>query len=271
MNDRPRRIEHMTWPEVKAALPEIELVLIPVGSCEQHGPHLELCCDAALAHAVCLRLEEQRRPRLLVAPAIPYGVSDHHMGFAGTITLREQTLGALVHDVVASLMHHGLRRFLVVNGHGGNSATLGATCTRIQRELQPDLVALCTYYNLYDPEIDRRFADGGQGGHACGMEVSLAMVLQPGIVRHGALAPAEPGALADRRDLLVPLVRRKALDIPLPYDALTANGAMGDATRASLPHGQAMVESIVEQALVLIDGLPASPWARSAARVRPRP
>ncbi|MFH1811324.1 MAG: creatininase family protein [Pseudomonadota bacterium] len=263
MSDRPALLERLTWPEIQDILPKVELVLIPVGSCEQHGPNLELACDADLARAVCLRLENNLRPRLLVTPAIPFGISPHHMGFPGTVTLRESTLQALVHDVIASLMHHGLRRFLLVNGHGGNIGTLNAACTSIQRELNPDLVAVCTYYNMYDPEIDRRFDDSGQGGHACGMEVSLAMVLQPKLVRSEALAAMEPGPLHTLRDLVVPLVRRKALDIPLPFDQLTRNGCMGDARRASLPYGQAMVDSIVAQAEALIEGLPEAPWSRS--------
>lgn len=260
MPGQPLFLQDLTWPELEAALPKIELVLVPVGSTEQHGPNLAMSCDTTLADKVCARLEQLLRPRVLVAPAIPYGISHHHMGFCGTVTLHEQTLISIVKDVVTSLMQHGLQRFVLLNGHGGNNGALGIACAQIERELEPTFIAACTYYSAYDPAIDQRFADCGKGGHACGMETSLALELAPDLVRTEALADIEPGPRYVEGNVVVPLVQRRALQIPYRYRELTRNGAMGDARKARPEYGKAMVDSVVEQVTGLIELAIARPF-----------
>ncbi len=90
----------MSWPEVAAALETVELVLVPIGSTEQHGPNLGLGQDHLIAQAFCERAAERLSPRLLALPAIPWGISDHHMNFAGSMTLRPETFLDLLEDVV---------------------------------------------------------------------------------------------------------------------------------------------------------------------------
>jgi creatinine amidohydrolase len=253
MTPKPLILEEMTWPELEAVIGQVEIVLIPVGATEQHGPNLSLRCDTALADAVARRLEANCRPRALVAPALPFGISRHHMGFPGTITLSESTLVAIARDVVASLMHHGLRRFLFINGHGGNSAALNVACATIKHELKPAFVAASTYYASYDASIDEEYKDCGGGGHACGMEVSLALSLSPDLVRHDALAAIDPGPRFKEGEVVIPLVRNKALEMPFMFHELTKNGCFGDARKANKAYGDAMVESLLERMSALID------------------
>jgi creatinine amidohydrolase len=253
MTTKPLHLEEMTWPEVQATMDQVEIVLIPVGATEQHGPNLSLRCDTALAEAVARRLEARHRPRALVVPAISFGISRHHMGFPGTITLSESTLVSVAKDVVASLMHHGLRRFLFINGHGGNGAALNVACAAIKHELEPAFVAASTYYASYDPAIDEEYKDCGAGGHACGMEVSLALSLCPELVRRDALAAIEPGPRFKEGEVVLPLVRNKALEMPFAFDELTSNGCFGDARKANKAYGDAMVESLLERMSALIE------------------
>jgi creatinine amidohydrolase len=253
MTTAPLFLEEMTWPELESRLRDIEMVLIPVGATEQHGPNLSLRCDAALADAVAKRLEAKYHPRVLVAPKLNLGISHHHMGFPGTITLRESTLVAIARDVVGSLMQHGFRRFLFINGHGGNSAALNLACSEIKRELEPAFIAASTYYASYDQAIDEEFVDCGQGGHACGMEVSLALSLCPELIRHDTLEAMVPGPRYAEGEVVIPLVKRNALEIPYAFHELTRNGCFGDARKASKAYGDAMVESLLDRVSALID------------------
>jgi len=253
MTSRPMILGDMTWRELEESLDLIEVALVPVGALEQHGPNLSMRCDAALAEEVALRLEKRYRPRVLVAPTIPLGISEHHMSFLGTISLREGTLIAIARDVVSSLMRHGLRRFLFINGHGGNIPALSVACSEIERDLSCPFVAASTYFASYDTAVDAEYPDCGKGGHACGMEVSLALSLRPDLVRSGALEAHEPGPRLAEGDVVLPLVENRALEMPYDFREITLNGCLGDAREASEAYGDAMVESILERIGGLIE------------------
>ena len=87
-------LEEMTSPEVRDALADVKLAILPVGSCEQHGPHLALSTDIAASEVFARRLTEQVHPLALLAPPLKFGLSSHHMPFPGTLTLRPETLEA---------------------------------------------------------------------------------------------------------------------------------------------------------------------------------
>ena len=133
----PRRLYlyEMTWPEVKAALPGIKVAIIPTGSSEQHGPHGTFEVDTARAREFCLLLAERVYPQALVTPCIQIGISPHHMHFPGTLSLRAETYIEVLMDVARSLYQHGIRRFLFVNGHGGNKPALTLVMNRLRHEL----------------------------------------------------------------------------------------------------------------------------------------
>jgi creatinine amidohydrolase len=104
-----------TWPEIKAYLDRDDVILLPVGSTEQHALHLPVMTDAAEAIAVARGAGEQAG--VLVAPPVWYGWTPHHMGYPGTITLRAETLTTVIEDVCQSLFYHGFKRIIIINGH----------------------------------------------------------------------------------------------------------------------------------------------------------
>src|SRR5690348_10486249 len=106
----------LSWPEVADIRGQVEVVLLPIGSNEQHGPNLALSMDITGATESCRRAGAMARPRLLVAPGPPWGVSFHHMNFPGTITLSRDAFSQVLVEIVASLREHGFTRFLIVNG-----------------------------------------------------------------------------------------------------------------------------------------------------------
>ncbi|WP_409462811.1 creatininase family protein [Amycolatopsis sp. GA6-003] len=158
------------------------LVLVPIGATEQHGPHLPAGTDAFLAAAVCERAAELAAPGsgrdLLLAPPVPYGASDHHLPFNGTLSLLPQTLLHVLDDLARSIAVQGGRRMVVVNGHGGNvgvcHAFAGAASTR-----HGLAVAHTDYWRVLEP-------DDIVPGHAGEFETSLMLAVRGELVQERA-------------------------------------------------------------------------------------
>jgi creatinine amidohydrolase len=123
------RLELMTWPEVETYLGRSTGIIVPIGSTEQHGPNGLLGTDAICPHTVATLVGEAIGAA--VAPTLAVGMSQHHMAFPGSITLRPSTLLQVVRDVVESLARHGFDHVYFLNGHGGNIATLQSAFSEI--------------------------------------------------------------------------------------------------------------------------------------------
>jgi creatinine amidohydrolase len=124
-------LPHMTWLEVEETLKRTDVVIIPVGSIEQHAKHLPLGTDSYGAIETCKLIAQ--RAEVVVAPAVLAGLSSHHMGFPGTITLTPETFEAVVYETALSLIHHGFRKILIYNGHGGNTASVAQIINKINQ------------------------------------------------------------------------------------------------------------------------------------------
>lgn len=124
------RLELCTWSEVEDYLTRERAVLVPIGSTEQHGPIGIIGTDFVCAEVIARRVGAESK--LLVAPTIPVGMARHHMAFPGSLTLRPETLMAVLRDYVWSFYQHGFRCVVFVNGHGGNIPTAQAALSNIR-------------------------------------------------------------------------------------------------------------------------------------------
>lgn len=231
----------MTWPEVETALKTARIAIIPVGAHEQHGPHMAESCDAVLAEALSRKLADNLFPHAILAPTITMGISPHHMKFPGTITLRPETLLSLIRDMIWSLKQHGISRFLLLNGHGGNQSTLSVAATSLSQELEVE----CYYAKTTASAKNaiKKHVQSSLFGHSCEREVSEALYLAPQLVRQELL---EKGDIVEggRWEELRP---GKALQGFYRYDEMTRNGCIGDATQASYEAGQEIVEEALAE------------------------
>ena len=183
------RLQLRSWPEVEEYLKRSKGVIVPLGSTEQHGPTGAIGTDALTAEAVAL--EVGRRTGVLVTPAQAFGMAEHHLGFAGTMSLQPSTLLAVMHDLVLSLARHGFERIYVINGHGGNIATCKAAFaqaygTAASRGL-PNAGALrCKLANWFmAPEamnLARELYGDKEGHHATPSEIAITLQLEPSLV-----------------------------------------------------------------------------------------
>ena len=246
------RWEELTSPDVAALDRERTVVMLPLGSVEQHGHHLPLGTDTMLAHAVSLAAAV-RTGDAFVLPPPWFGFSAHHMRFPGSVTLRAETLIALAEDVVASLVQHGFRRILIVNGHGGNAGVIDVLASNLgHRHYGAARIAALTYFHLAREAISKlRQSEPGGMGHACEFETALVEHLRPDLVKieKAEATYPDPGSAYLTTDLLGSSAIRTYHD----FADLSPHGTLGDPLLASPEAGSAFFEAAVSALSAFID------------------
>lgn len=175
-------LSDISWEECQLYLSKDNRVILPIGATEAHGRHLGLGCDYLLAEAIARTAGE--RTGVMVAPVLAYGMSHQLTEFTGTLTLEPETLVEVLKDLLISLYRHGFRRVLVVNGHGGNDASLRSAAVVVTAE-RPDLSVKATAW-WTEPVITRMVDEAvgvQRGTHAAVHETSFLMAVKPEAVR----------------------------------------------------------------------------------------
>ncbi|SFE87729.1 creatininase family protein [Alteribacillus iranensis] len=231
----------MTWPEVEEALQTVKMAVIPVGAHEQHGPHMTENCDAVLAEKMAILLGEKLHPYTVITPVINLGISPHHMNFPGTITLQPETMLSVIKDVVSSLKEHGIKKFLLLNAHGGNQSILGVASTKLSLDLNVEIYYAKTTASAKD--VIEQYTETSLYGHSCEREVSEALYLAPEIVRKDRLTKGNIQH-GGRWEQLRP---GQPIQGFYKYEEMTANGAIGNATIANEDIGRHIVQTSLER------------------------
>jgi mycofactocin system creatininase family protein len=207
----------LSWPEVDHRVRGGAVLAVPLGSTEQHGPHLPLSTDTDIAVALCNRLAAVRAD-VLVAPPVPYGSSGEHAGFAGTLSIGQAALELLIVELVRSATET-FASVVLVCGHGGNASALGRAVQTLRGESR-DVLAFMPRWEG-DP-------------HAGRPETSMMLALRPEVV---AMDRAIPG---DTRPITVILPALRTGGVR----AVSESGVLGDPTGADVAEGHALLEAI---------------------------
>lgn len=234
------RMEEMTWQDIKTAIESGHTTaVVGVGSTEQHGPHLPTMTDARIGDDLAERVA-RKLGKALQARTIDVGMSEHHLAFAGTISLKAETLRMILRDYVDSLARHGFTRIVFVPSHGGNFSTVRKAIEEasgahpgIEVTGYTDLLGLTGFLN--QASADYGVSPEESGAHAGENETSMMMALEPDLVATHRFAP---GYLGPAGEAEVKLILEKGMP------ALTANGVLGDPRTASTAKGEAYLESL---------------------------
>jgi creatinine amidohydrolase len=239
-------LERMTWPEVQA---EVEggrdTVVVPLGSVEQHGPHLPLGTDAMFGDEIGRAAAE--RLSAFLAPTMPVGCSRHHLAFAGTMSLEEETYHHVVMDIVRTLASHGFKRIVLLPTHGGNFRPLEEALEQlgplegVKVIAFTDVGVLARTMMATGAELGITAAEGGI--HAGEWETSMMLNLRPELVH---MERAESGYVGD-------LASGMQRFFSEGVHVLAENGVFGDPRRASAEAGKKYVERLVDEVVRTVE------------------
>jgi creatinine amidohydrolase len=250
------RMTGLTWPEAEQL--EDAIGLIPTGAVEQHGPHLPLGTDCFIAEELARRIAERLADPVVVAPALPGGLSTHHLAFPGTVTLPEDVFTGVLDAYVAAFERMGIRRVAIITGHGGNLGFLGHY--EEAHAAKGSGTRLIGHHD-FAGYVEAMFAGAQAAGfdppatdvHAGGVETSQGLALFPQLVRPHDLT----GYVADEDGWQ----ERMFSD---GIDAVTPIGVLGDPSRASAEVGEAVFAHLADYlAGWIASGLSASIGAHS--------
>jgi creatinine amidohydrolase len=260
------RYDELTWPEMREAIAQQPVILLPFGTIEDHGHHLPINTDNVIVEALCLETARRAPGEILVMPLVSYGLDEHHMDFPGTVSVDMQTLLELVSEVAISVARHGFSHIVIVNGHGSNAPIADLAARRVVLEtgvicgaMSPNAAIDPT---LAEPTLSqmRRSAPGGVA-HAGEYETAMMLHLRPDLVQMDQ-AVKELGQIA---------VEYFNWDLPEPsilswqdwWSRMSESGVCGDPTVATAEFGRALFETTVENFVRFVRAFGALP-------VRPR-
>ncbi|UPV99171.1 creatininase family protein [Halorussus gelatinilyticus] len=235
--------EHTTTTAAEA-FEDATVAVLPTGSVEQHGPALPLGTDLLSARAVAETVADH--PETVLLPPIPVGVSAHHRQFDGTLWTDPEIFERYVADVVASVAFHGVKKAVLVNGHGGNSGAL----RRAARTVRDEEVAFAAPWNwwsnldaLIEEELDTSL------GHADAVETSMMLAIAEDLVRESDLEAAEENG----GDSWGESVRGASVG----FDAIdfTESGAVGEPTAGSREVGETLLDHASDDLAALVEWL----------------
>jgi creatinine amidohydrolase len=246
------RIEYARWPDL-ADLKE-RIFVAPLGSLEQHGPHLPLFTDSLIIGHIAERVEQLRAEKIVTLPVQWLGHSPHHRRF-GCVSLDLQPYIDLIRGICRSLIALGARKIFLLNGHGGNDIP----CKAAQRELKSEFeelhdlyIVYATYWNLAAEQFGaiRSSAEGGMG-HACEMETSVLLAKNPDLVDMSKAARGGPNAEMGYRT--IDMLKPPPFSLINEFDELSPSGVLGTPELATAEKGARFLEAAAAAVVALID------------------
>lgn len=248
----------MIWQELTSkaldrASREIPVIL-PVAAIEQHGPHLPLATDRLIAEHFVGELNRELGDRVLILPTVAVGCSVHHMDFAGSLTLSHETFAAVVSETLDSAVHHGFKRLVILNSHGGNLGIVQVLCEKLGAAYPECVVVAATWWKLAAEALMKLTMTGPGGvGHACEFETSLMEVIAPHLIDRKSV---QPGANVKTFDWAEgDMLRGARATLYRSMKQMTPNGVYGRPDQASREKGMEITRVVVTALTKLVRDL----------------
>ncbi|MGQ1784784.1 MULTISPECIES: creatininase family protein [unclassified Saccharicrinis] len=245
--------ETLTWPEIKERLKIVDTAILPCGAIEQHGPHLPLDVDFFDAHYMAKKVAENcEEPKPFVLPAIPFGVSYHHSEFKGTISVTNNALSAIIYDIGMSLAHNGIKKIVLLNGHGDNKPTLEFAAQMINRDAE---IFVCVEtgetsdVDLYD--LIKTHNDI----HAGEIETSTTLAIRPELVD---MTKAVDETL-DLKNEYLDFTSARGVSWYARTKLLSKSGVMGNASLATVEKGEKMWKIMIAKMTEFVETIKNTP------------
>jgi len=245
MPKQPYRYEHMTWEEINDAVRAGRVALMPVGTIEDHGPHLPVDTDVVIASAFCERAARLAPQEIALLPCVRVGYSPHHIDFPGTLTIRWNTFVEYLADITRGLAHHGFTKILMVNGHGSNRP-LVEMAARITVVEHPHVhCAYTSWWDLHDVRAAFNAVRASRvTSRACEAETSVYLAVDGSRVRMDKAAAdntyqQSPHFWGDLMGRKPDSAFKNPLWMTEYWSADSTNGIKGDPTAATAEKGEA--------------------------------
>jgi creatinine amidohydrolase len=246
------RYEEFTWPEIRDAVAQNRVAVLPVGTVEQHGPHLPLVTDVLTSTEMSRRAVERIAGEAVLMPSVYYSFNEHHMDFPGTIAVEGPTIVNYVTDIGVSLAHHGFRKVLLVNGHGSNVPFLDVAARNITNRSEA-ICAMVSWWSLIPRELFRELRESEYPGgmaHGCELETSVLLHLRPDLVH---MEKAEKDINFQRTEFFYwDLESSSPVFFQEWFSRYSKTGTVGDPTKASAAKGERFAAAVVDRLVTLI-------------------
>lgn len=233
-------LHEISWVEAKKYFGTNDIVLLPVGSTEQHGPQNPLGTDHLIARAIAE--EAAKRTNVLCLPVVPFGVSSHHRQFWGTIFVPPKVFREYVKQVCLSLKYYGIKKIVIVNGHGGNTSTLSEMARELRR--QGMFISVFIWWRAVEKLLPDLFTPE-ERRHASAEETSMNLALYPHLVEMAKATDAKPAEISPFLRAMIEDVRSSAITLPYDFVDYTESGPSGKSTTASVEKGKKVFEASV--------------------------
>jgi creatinine amidohydrolase len=248
----------MIWDELTtdeiARLDRQIPVILPIAATEQHGPHLPLATDRLICENFIQMLDSRMMDHILCLPTVSVGCSEHHMDFAGSLSLTHATFLAVVSEILASVEAHGFAKLVIFNAHGGNIG-VGQVITEFFGRRHPEIeLVFLTWWRIASNALFEITETGPGGvGHACEFETSLMLHFAPQMVRHDLIQPGgnQPTYAWAEGDML----RGSRGALYRSMKQMSPNGVFGDPTRASAEKGVRIASAVLDELERMIHSL----------------
>ncbi len=241
-----------TWPELKEIVAQDPVVVLPIGSVEDHGGHLPLDTDNFLIGSICEAAAEKLDGKLLLMPPIPYGFEAHHMDFPGTIDIEMEHLLHFVSDVTKSVARHGFSRILIADGHGSNMPILDLVARKTILETN----ALCATFiwpSLIGDVLNSVRESEVPGGMAHAGELETSLYLYLAAERVQMQKAVNEIGLPRSRYIWLDLVRGSPVLMMDHWSRFSKSGIVGQPQLATAQKGKVIFDAVVNALIELVE------------------